>query len=45
MYLESLQYVEVEIHAEIYEGYPEINFRSHVEHEVVEAACRGCTVV
>jgi hypothetical protein len=29
----------------IYEGYPEINFRSHVEHEVVGAARRGCTAV
>jgi hypothetical protein len=28
-----------------YEGYPEINFRSHVEHEVVGAARRGCTAV
>jgi hypothetical protein len=29
----------------IYEGYPESNFRSHVEHEVVGAARRGCTAV
>jgi hypothetical protein len=29
----------------MYEGYPEINFHSHVEHEVVGAACRGCTAV
>jgi hypothetical protein len=28
-----------------YEGYPESNFRFHVEHEVVGAARRGCTAV
>jgi hypothetical protein len=26
-------------------GYPESNFRFHVEHEVVGAARRGCTAV
>jgi hypothetical protein len=29
----------------LYEGYPESNFRFHVEHEVVGAARRGCTAV
>jgi hypothetical protein len=29
----------------LYEGYPESNFHFHVEHEVVGAACRGCTAV
>jgi hypothetical protein len=28
-----------------YEGYPESNFRFHVEHEIVGAARRGCTAV
>jgi hypothetical protein len=28
-----------------YVGYPENNFRFHVEHELVGAACRGCTAV
>jgi hypothetical protein len=29
----------------IYVGYPESNFRFHVEHELVGAARRGCTAV
>jgi hypothetical protein len=32
-------------HFKMYEAYPEINFRFHVEHEVVGVARRGCTAV
>jgi hypothetical protein len=35
----------LQIFIQTYEGYPEINFRFHVEHEVVGAARRGCTAV